>query len=136
MQNQIVELQNKRKIPEGFTRQKDFIENANKIHEGFDLPVLMNTLKEASVAGARVLRVYGEINSKATKEKPQVNSVYVDASPPADGSQQAMTRFVEVIRNANYEVSPVDTIGNSSGATGLGSVFTYQIKSILADRGQ
>lgn len=136
MQNQIEELKDKRKIPEGFTRQKDFIENANKIHDGFDLPVLMNTLKEACIAGARVLRVYGEINSKATKEKPQVNSVFVDASPPSDGSQQAMTRFVEVIRNANYEVSPVDTIVNSTSTTGLGSVFTYQLKSIHADTGQ
>jgi hypothetical protein len=133
VENSIEALANKKQIPAAYRNLENFLNSAAEVRESFDVVILLQTLKDASSTGTRVLRVYGEAKTsdsksvKDTKTNENQKLLFINVGTELDGNRVPIIRFIDTLKNANYEVIPVDSQA-TDGNGNLGNVITYQLR--------
>lgn len=99
-----------------------------KIRTTIDLSDLFVTLKDASSNDVRILRFYGEMAPPNKKQNESSEHIFIEVGSGVDGEQRPLLGFLDNLRNANYEVTPIDN--KESAAIGAQSTYTYKLKKV------
>ncbi len=126
----IKDLASSKSIETEYKEIQKFLMNAIEIKERFDVVTLLQTLKYASSTGTRVLRVYGEVKdngNKGDKSNGNQSQLFINVGTELDGNRAPIIRFMDTLKNVNYEVIPVDS-QVTDGTLTLGNVSTFQLR--------
>jgi hypothetical protein len=133
IESSIESLASSKSIETEYQEIQKFLMNAMQVQESFDVVTLLQTLKDASSTGTRVLRVYGEVNNngnngkKGDKSNGNQSQLFINVGTELDGNRAPIIRFMDTLKNVNYEVIPVDS-QVTDGSTTLGNVSTFQLR--------
>lgn len=127
------------KLPDGFKTTVALVDRLGALLDRPDPTRLLQALRLAGSGGVQVMRLYSAVSAESARHSGGEGPprVLVDAVVRADATvpvQEALSRFVNTLRNAGYSALAIESAGRNAQNVGS-AVFTYELKPLDGGEG-